>query len=94
MNYENSLSKKIYYNLNTNHIINWDIVSKNPNAIELIKERIIYQNLPENKDRLRDTIESQINWEVLFINPNEIIKYIQIIHLNILKYTLLNRRMV
>lgn len=61
MNYENSLSKKRYYNLNTNHIINWNIVSKNPNAIELIKERIIYQNLPENKDRLRDTIESQIN---------------------------------
>lgn len=71
MNYENSLSKKRYYNLITIHIINWDIVSKNPNAIELIKERIIYQNLPENKDRLRDTIESQINWEVLFINPNE-----------------------
>lgn len=42
MNYENSLSKKRYYNLITNHIINWDIVSKNPNAIELIKERIIY----------------------------------------------------
>jgi hypothetical protein len=51
-------------------MINWDIVSKNPNAIKLIKERIKYQNLPENKDRLRDIIEGEINWKALSTNPS------------------------
>ena len=48
--------------------INWHIVSKNPNAIELIKKRIIYQNLPENKG-LQD-VEKVIDWEALSTNPS------------------------
>jgi hypothetical protein len=70
MEYENGLTKKRYHNLNMYHMINWDIVSKNPNAIELIKERIKYQKLPVNIDRLRDINEGQINWKALSTNPS------------------------
>jgi len=52
------------------HMINWDIVSKNPNAINLIKDRIEYQNSPVNFDRLKDINESQINWKALSTNPS------------------------
>ena len=69
MNYENSLTKKRYHNLNMFHMINWDIVSKNPNAINLIKDRIVYQNLMVNFDRLKDN-ESKINWKALSTNPS------------------------
>lgn len=70
MNYENSLTKKRYHNLNMFHMINWDIVSKNPNAINLIKDRIVYQNLMVNFDRLKGINESQINWKALSTNPS------------------------
>ena len=70
MNYENSLTKKRYHNLNMYHMINWDIVSKNPNAINLIKDRIVYQNLMVNFDRLKGINESQINWKALSTNPS------------------------
>jgi hypothetical protein len=57
-----------YNKLSMYNIINWLIVSSNPNAIELIKERIKYQDLPENRNRNR--IESLINWEALSKNPS------------------------
>ena len=68
MDYENKLSQRSYNKLSIYNKINWHIVSKNPNAIELIKERIIYQDLPENRD-LRD-VEKVIDWEALSTNPS------------------------
>lgn len=49
--------------------IDWYFLSGNPNAIELIKEKLLYE---KSQDRDVLTINEKVNWEKLSANPNAI----------------------
>ena len=73
--YENSLTKEEYNNLNYEDNIDWDYLSTNPNAIDLIKEnkdKIDWDYLSTNPNAidLLKKYQDKIGWNYLPENPN------------------------
>ena len=54
------------------HNISWWYLSDNPNAIELLKERVDYENTLSKKEFGRLVGYNGINWDLLSKNPNAI----------------------
>ena len=68
--FENNLSEATYDSINTSDKIDWNLVSKNINAIELLKKRIIYEeNLTINRRR-RLRKSEVIDWNHIAENPS------------------------
>jgi hypothetical protein len=68
---ENKLSYDEYDALNYEYKINWEEISKNPKAIELIKERIKYEKNVLSEDRLKKLNSLfKLNWKELSKNPS------------------------
>ena len=49
-------------------MINWEYLSANPNAIDLIKERIEYERTLTQKQY--NDLQSKIDWKYLSKNPS------------------------
>tara|TARA_B000000437_G_scaffold192564_1_gene151641 strand:- start:277 stop:678 length:402 start_codon:yes stop_codon:yes gene_type:complete len=64
--------KKILLNWINIEKLNLECLSKNPNAIDLLRERIEYEKslTDEEYNKLED--QDKINWNVLSLNPNGI----------------------